>query len=112
VGAFKYSPVEGAAANAIENPVPKEVKEARLEEFMTRQAAISTDRLAGKVGQNIDVIIDQVDQEGAIGRSKADAPEIDGLVYLNEETNHQLGDIVTVKVHASDEHDLWANSIT
>jgi len=112
VGAFKYSPVEGAAANAIENPVPEGVKEARLEEFMTRQAAISTDRLASKVGQNIDVIIDQVDQEGAIGRSKADAPEIDGLVYLNEETNHQLGDIVTVKVHASDEHDLWANSIT
>ena len=57
-----------------------------------------------------DVIIDEVDDEGAVARSQTDAPEIDGVVYLNEETKHQPGDIVTVKVHASDEHDLWANS--
>jgi len=62
------------------------------------------------VGKTIDVIIDEVDDEGAIARSKADAPEIDGLVYLNGETNHSVGDIVSVTVHASDEHDLWANS--
>ena len=111
VGAFTYSPVEGAPANDIADPVPEEVKEARLERFMQTQAAISTAKLAKKVGSTIEVIIDEVDEQGAVARSKADAPEIDGLVYLNEETNHQPGDIVTVKVHASDEHDLWANSI-
>ena len=111
VGAFTYSPVEGAPANDIADPVPEEVKEARLERFMQTQAAISTAKLAKKVGSTIEVIIDEVDEQGAVARSKSDAPEIDGLVYLNEETNHQPGDIVTVKVHASDEHDLWANSI-
>ena len=111
VGAFTYSPVEGAPANDIADPVPEEVKEARLERFMQTQAAISTAKLAKKVGSTIEVIIDEVDEQGAVARSKSDAPEIDGLVYLNEETNHQPGDIVTVKVHASDEHDLWAKSI-
>ena len=111
VGAFTYSPVEGAPANDIAEHVPDDVKEARLERFMTTQAVISTARLKKKVGTVIDVIIDEVDDEGAVARSQADAPEIDGVVYLNEETNHQPGDIVTVKVHASDEHDLWANSL-
>ena len=109
VGAFTYSPVEGAPANNLANPVADEVKEERLAEFMALQAEISTAKLARKVGSTIDVIIDEVDNDGAIGRSKADAPEIDGLVYLNEETNHSVGDIVQVKVHASDEHDLWAS---
>lgn len=112
VGAFTYSPVEGASANQLEGHVPEEVKEQRLAEFMGQQATISTARLAKKVGQTIDVIIDQVDEQGAVARSQADAPEIDGLVYLNEETEHQIGDIVSVKVHASDEHDLWANSLS
>jgi len=67
--------------------------------------------LAKKVGSVIDVIVDEVDDEGAVARSKADAPEIDGVVYLNEESEHKPGDIVRVKVHASDEHDLWANSL-
>ena len=111
VGAFTYSPVEGAPANDIAEHVPDDVKEARLERFMTTQAVISTARLKKKIGTVIDVIIDEVDDEGAVARSQADAPEIDGVVYLNEETNHQPGDIVTVKVHASDEHDLWANSL-
>ena len=111
VGAFTYSPVEGAPANDIADHVPEEVKEARLARFMQTQAVISTAKLAAKVGTTIDVIIDEVDDEGAVARSKADAPEIDGVVYLNEETQHKAGDIVTVKVHASDEHDLWANSI-
>ena len=110
VGAFTYSPVEGAPANDIAEHVPEDIKEARLERFMTTQAKISTAKLAKKVGSIIDVIIDEVDDEGAVARSQADAPEIDGVVYLNEETKHQPGDIVTVKVHASDEHDLWANS--
>ncbi len=111
VGAFTYSPVEGAPANALEGHVPEEVKQERLAEFMALQAEISTAKLAHKVGKTIDVIIDEVDDEGAVGRSKADAPEIDGLVYLNEETQHKVGDIVSVKVHASDEHDLWANQV-
>jgi len=102
VGAFTYSAVEGATANDIADHVPEDVKEARLERFMQTQAVISTARLAKKVGTVIDVIIDEVDDEGSVARSKADAPEIDGVVYLNE---------VTVKVHASDEHDLWANSV-
>ena len=111
VGAFTYSPVEGAPANALEGHVPEEIKEQRLAEFMGLQADISTRKLSAKVGKTIDVIIDEVDEDGAIARSQADAPEIDGLVYLNEESQHKPGDIVTVKVHASDEHDLWANSI-
>jgi len=77
---------------------------------MGLQAKISTEKLAKKVGKTIDVIIDEVDEQGAVARSKADAPEIDGVVYLNEETSHKPGDIVSVTVHASDEHDLWANS--
>jgi ribosomal protein S12 methylthiotransferase len=110
VGAFTYSPVEGAAANAIEGHVPDEVKEERLAEFMGLQAKISTDKLTKKVGKTVDVIIDEVDDEGAVARSKADAPEIDGVVYINGETQHNVGEIISVKVHASDEHDLWANS--
>ena len=77
---------------------------------MQKQAAISSARLAQKVGRSIDVIIDEVDEEGTVARSKADAPEIDGLVYLNQEFDHQPGDIVPVKITASDEHDLWATS--
>jgi ribosomal protein S12 methylthiotransferase len=112
VGAFTYSPVEGATANALEGHVDEEAKQQRLEKFMNTQAVISTAKLAAKVGKTIDVIVDEVDQDGTIARSKADAPEIDGVVYLNDETNHQPGDIVSVKVHASDEHDLWANSVS
>lgn len=112
VGAFTYSPVAGAAANELSGHVAEELKEQRLAEFMNTQATISRDRLAAKVGRTIDVIVDSVDEEGSIARSQADAPEIDGLVYLNEETQHQPGDVVSVTVHASDDHDLWANSAT
>lgn len=111
VGAFTYSPVEGAPANALDGHVPEEVKEERLAEFMALQAEISTAKLAKKVGKTMDVIIDEIDEQGAVARSTADAPEIDGLVYLNDETQHQPGDIVRVTVHASDAHDLWANSV-
>ncbi|NNC98597.1 MAG: 30S ribosomal protein S12 methylthiotransferase RimO, partial [Gammaproteobacteria bacterium] len=84
--------------------------EQRLAEFMALQETISTARLAKKVGSTIPVIIDEIDDQGAVARSQADAPEIDGLVYLNSEHNHRPGDIVNVQVHASDEHDLWANT--
>ncbi len=111
VGAFTYSPVEGAAANKLGNPVPEAIKQQRLERFMETQARISTKRLQQKIGQTIEVLIDEVDKEGAIGRSQADAPEIDGMVYLNGEQAHQPGDIVLAKVTHADEHDLWAESV-
>ncbi len=112
VGAFTYSAVEGAAANELGEHVPEEIKEQRLERFMQLQAKISADRLQLKIGKTIDVIIDEVDEEGAIGRSQADAPEIDGMVYLNDELNHQPGDIISVKITHADEHDLWGESIS
>jgi len=107
-GCFKYSAVEGATANALENHVPEEVKQERFERFMEVQARISAERLQKKIGRTIEVVIDEVDEEGAIGRSHADAPEIDGLVYLNGETELEPGDVVTAKVFQADEHDLWA----
>ncbi len=109
VGCFTYSPVEGATANALADTVPADVAEDRKARFMAVQEAISARRLAARVGSTIEVIIDEIDEEGAIGRSKADAPEIDGLVYLNDpELELAVGDIVRVTVTHSDEHDLWA----
>lgn len=111
VGAFEYSPVEGAAANDLGDHVDDETKARRLEEFMTLQAQISSDKLSKKVGKTITVMIDEVDDEGAIGRSKADAPEIDGVVYLNEVKDVVPGERVEVKVTHSDEHDLWGELV-
>jgi ribosomal protein S12 methylthiotransferase len=107
VGCFKYSPVDGAKANELPDPIPEEVKEERLARFMETQAQISAARLQQKIGKIIDVLIDEVDEEGAIGRSMADAPEIDGLVFLNGETDLAPGDFVSGVVIAADEHDLW-----
>ncbi|WP_417606598.1 30S ribosomal protein S12 methylthiotransferase RimO [Oceanimonas baumannii] len=111
VGCFTYSPVEGARANELADPVPEEIKQERYERFMALQQQISTLRLAQKVGKTIKVLIDEVDEEGAIGRSSADAPEIDGMVYLNGETGLKPGDMVSVTVTHSDEYDLWAELI-
>lgn len=107
-GCFKYSAVEGATANALADHVPEDVKQERFERFMEVQARISAERLQRKIGRIIEVVIDEVDEEGAIGRSHADAPEIDGLVFLNGETELMPGDVVTAKVFQADEHDLWA----
>lgn len=111
VGCFQYSPVEGATANALENPVPDDVKQDRWERFMAKQQEISTAKLAKKIGKILPVIIDEVDDEGAIGRTQGDAPEIDGAVYLNEEFDVQVGDIVNVKIEHSDEYDLWGSIV-
>ncbi len=108
VGCFTYSAVDGAPANALPDPVPEEVKQERLERFMTAQARISAAKLQGKIGRRIEVLIDEVDEEGAIGRSHADAPEIDGMVYLNGDTGLEPGQRVMATVFAADEHDLWA----
>lgn len=107
VGCFQYSPVEGAAANDIPGLVPEHIKQERYDRFMAKQQIISTARLAAKVGTKQAVIIDEVDEDGAIGRSMADAPEIDGVVYLNDEFDVAPGDIVEVLITHSDEYDLW-----
>ncbi len=111
VGCFKYSPVEGAKANELPDPVPEDVQEARFQRFMELQQQVSVRKLARKVGKEMTVLIDEVDEEGATGRSFADAPEIDGLVYLNGETGLKPGDLVKVRIDEADEYDLWASLI-
>ncbi len=107
VGCFPYSPVEGAAANQLADQIPEEIKQERFHRFMQLQQSISTQKLQNKIGKTLSVLIDEVDEEGAIGRSMADAPEIDGVVYLNEEKYVKVGDIVQVNIEHSDEYDLW-----
>jgi len=109
VGCFKYEPVEGAAANDLDGAVPEEVKEERWHRFMAAQQEVSRDVVATRVGRTIDVIIDEADAEGAIGRSQWDAPEIDGSVFLNGATGLKPGDIVRAVVSHADEYDLWAD---
>ncbi|WP_397474754.1 30S ribosomal protein S12 methylthiotransferase RimO [Pusillimonas sp.] len=110
VGCFQYSPVEGARANELPDPVPDEVKQERWDRFMAHQQAISTQRLERKVGREIEVLIDEVDADGAVGRSSADAPEIDGNVFVSGAKNARPGDMLRVKVTDSDEYDLYAEA--
>jgi ribosomal protein S12 methylthiotransferase len=109
VGAFAYSPVEGAAANDLPDPVPEEVKQERLARFMERQAEISAARLEAKVGTVQRCLVDAVDGELAIARSNADAPEIDGVVQIQNgmEFGLQPGQFIDVEILGSDEHDLY-----
>jgi len=109
VGAFKFEPVSGAAANALPDPVAEEVKQERYERIMALSARISAEKLEAKIGKMLDVLVDTVDSEtgGATGRSKADAPEIDGEVHLRDAGHFKAGDIVSVRVEDSDEHDLF-----
>ncbi|MBB3763993.1 30S ribosomal protein S12 methylthiotransferase RimO [Sphingomicrobium lutaoense] len=109
VGAFRFEPVEGAAANALPGAVPEEVKEERYARIMEVSARISAAKLQRKIGTSLDVIIDAVDAEtgGASGRSKADAPEIDGEVHLRDAGHLKQGDFVRVEVEDADEHDLY-----
>jgi len=109
VGAFAYSPVDGATANALPDPVPEEVKQERLARFMARQAEISEARLAAKVGTVQQCLVDHVDGDLAIARSMADAPEIDGLVQIQDGAAAGLrpGDFTSVEIMGSDEHDLY-----
>ncbi|MCB1529101.1 MAG: 30S ribosomal protein S12 methylthiotransferase RimO [Hyphomicrobiaceae bacterium] len=111
VGCFKYEPVAGAAANELAGVVPEEVKEERWNRFMAAQQDVSRNLLETRVGREIDVIIDDVDEEGALGRSIWDAPEIDGSVFLNGDTDVKAGDIVRARVAHADEYDLWAERI-
>jgi ribosomal protein S12 methylthiotransferase len=107
VGAFAYSPVDGAAANALPDPVPETVKQERLARFMERQADISARRLEAKVGSVQRCLVDQVDGDLAIARSRADAPEIDGVVQIQNGAHLRPGEFVDVDIMGSDEHDLY-----
>jgi len=108
VGAFRFEPVQGAAANDLPDPLPEEVKEERYARIMEKTAAISAAKLAAKVGLTLDVIIDVADGEGgATGRSYADAPEIDGEVHLRDAPRARQGDIMSVLIEDADEHDLF-----
>lgn len=111
VGCFKYSAVEGAAANALPDPVPEEVKEERWARFMALQAQISEDRLQARVGRRELVLVDEVVEEGAVARSRADAPEIDGQVFIDGATHLRVGDLVEVEIEEADEHDMWAHTV-
>ncbi len=111
VGCFKYSPVDGAKANELSDQVPEEIKEERFVRFMELQQRISIEKLAEKIGSECWVLIDEVDAEGAIGRTPGDAPEIDGVIYLNGETNLKAGDLVRVRIDHSDEYDLWGSRL-
>jgi ribosomal protein S12 methylthiotransferase len=108
VGCFKYEPVSGAKANDLAGAVPEEVKEERWHRFMAAQQEISQEILAARVGTTIDVIVDEVDEDGAVGRSKWDAPEIDGSVFLDGDASLKPGDIVRARVDAAEDYDLWA----
>jgi ribosomal protein S12 methylthiotransferase len=108
VGCFAYSPVEGAVANALGPHVPDEVKEARRERFMRVQERISAERLKRKVGQTLTVLVDEVGEDGAIARSSADAPEIDGVVHVARSRKLKVGEFAQVRVTASDAHDVHA----
>jgi len=107
VGCFRYSPVQGAAANSLPGAVPEELMDERWNRFMQTQAEISRNSLQGKVGSVQDVLIDVLDNDIAIGRSKADAPEIDGIVQIQDGRGLAAGDLVRVKVESADDYDLF-----
>ena len=109
VGCFKFSPVEGAPATEMADQVPEDIKEERFHRFMQLQQEISAERLKQKIGQTLDVIVDEIDDEGIIGRTKADAPEVDGLVYIENLSGSpvKVGEFIKVTITHSDEYDLW-----
>ena len=109
VGCFQYSPVKGAAANQLPDPVPEDVKQSRWEAFMALQQSISAKKLQQKVGTAQTLLIDSVSDTGSIGRTSADAPEIDGVVHLPGVTEFQPGDWVEAEVTGADDYDLWVS---
>ena len=110
-GCFAYSPVKGAAANDLPDSIPEDVKQERLARFMAHQAEISANRLQSFVGRTETVLIDEVVEEGAVGRRKSDAPEIDGQVYIDGATHLKVGDLVNVEFEEADEYDLWGHLV-
>ncbi|MEQ5826802.1 30S ribosomal protein S12 methylthiotransferase RimO [Sulfitobacter sp. NFXS29] len=113
VGCFQYENVEGARSNTLPDHVAPEVKQDRWDRFMAKAQAISEAKLAAKVGKRIDVIVDEIDEDAATCRTKADAPEIDGNLFIDEDfQNLKIGDIVAVEVEEAGEYDLWGRQIT
>ena len=110
-GCFKYEAVAGAKANDLAGAVPEDVKEERWHRFMAAQQRVSEELLAEKVGREIDVLVDSVDENGVIGRSKWDAPEIDGSVFLNGQAGIRPGDMIRARVQRADAYDLWAERV-
>ena len=108
VGCFAYSEVEGAKANDLPNPVPEEIKQARLARFMEVQSEISAARLKARIGKEYLVVIDEITAEGAVGRCFADAPEVDGIVHLNNVYDVKVGEQVWAEIIHANEHDTWA----
>ncbi len=111
VGCFQYSPVTGAVANEIAEAVPDAIKQERYDRFMQTQQRISTAKMQAKVGKTMQVLVDEIDEQGAIARSPADAPEIDGLVFIEDAFHLQPGQFVMVEIIAADEYDLWARIV-
>jgi ribosomal protein S12 methylthiotransferase len=112
VGCFAYSPVDGATANVLPDPVPEAVKQERRAQLMEVQAATSAKRLQLKIGRILKVLVDAHDEEGcAVARSSADAPEIDGVVYVENGAGLPIGEFAEVRIVAADEHDLYAETI-
>lgn len=112
VGCFPYSDVEGAAANSLPDAVPEEIKEERFARFMEKQADISAQRLEEKIGREMTVLVDEIDEEGdAIARSAGDAPEIDGVVFIEDAEGLAPGDLVNVVITDASDHDLWAEPV-
>ena len=107
VGCFKYEDVAGAASNALEGHVPQEVKDERFARLMETQKQVSAELLTSRVGREIEVLVDEVDEEGAIARSSWDAPEIDGCVFINGQFELSPGDMLNVRIEHADEYDLW-----
>jgi len=111
VGAFAYSPVDGAVANTLPDHISPEIQQERLARLMLLQEEISEQRLKHKIGKTMKVLVDEVGKQGAIARSSADAPEIDGVVYIANGSHLNPGDFVEVKITNSDTHDLWAEIV-
>ncbi|MAK92507.1 MAG: 30S ribosomal protein S12 methylthiotransferase RimO [Oceanospirillaceae bacterium] len=111
VGCFKYSPVEGAKANDLPDHVPEEIQQERFDRFMQTQQDISARKLQRKIGTRMTVLVDEVDEEGAVARSPGDAPNIDGMVYLNDFFDCQPGDFIEVEIEHADEYDLWGSPV-
>lgn len=112
VGCFTYSPVDGAPANDLPDQVPEDIKQERHQRFMEKQAQISAQRLLAKLGTHQWVLVDEVVDEGAVARSMADAPEIDGNVFIDGATHLQVGDIVKVEIDDVDEYDMWGRLLS
>lgn len=111
VGCFAYSPVKGAVANDLPDAIPEDIKQERLARFMERQSEISAGRLQQRIGNIETVLVDEVVEEGAVARSQSDAPEIDGLVFIDGATHLKVGNFVEVEIEEADEHDLWAHLV-